>query len=631
MKVKTVFNIIKVTPLTICLSAFTTFLYTTTISIRKIIFTACIVGIISFFDIYFLHKNKDFEISVPRSNKIILVTFTIDVIFSVLFYLQWMMSSKIGRLSKIIGVSKSVIVLMGAFTLGVCSFIFIYATIDIIIFTIDYKYNENTLANEKISYNKTIIVCLLSAIVAITICSQSSFIYPFNEWVDANCFFTVGKSIMNGLVPYRDLFEQKGPLLYFLHAITWMISKDTFIGVYFLEIAAAFFYLYYSFLLFYLLTKQIYYSIIPIIAVITYTAPAFKMGDSAEELCLCLLVYTVYVGAKSIINKQNISLIEYLIVGITSGCVFWIKFTLIGMYIGWFIAISMILLKENNYKYIFKSIVFIFLGIVISTIPYVIYFGLNNAIFDWLKVYIYDNIFLYSVGKSSSLIFSLLTNLFYGAQFVFSSNILLFMLCLLGLFDNNKVNKFLLSIELFSFIFVYAGGQFHEYYPFIFFIFVPFGLAVIYKFLFGILCDLNHFNFNNNNVIMISIVLTVVLCFILTPNQRLIGVRRDKLPQYQFNEIISTKENATLLNYGFLDGGFYTVSNIVPTCKAFCKLNIPLSYIMELQDYYVENKMVDFVVTRNKILSSENYDCVKEMEYYHEGSVRIYRLYEKTE
>ena len=64
----------------------------------------------------------------------------------------------------------------------------------------------------------------------IAICSRTSFLYPFMDGVDQNCFMTVGKGMMNGLVPYRDLFEQKGPLLYFLHGLAWLVSHDTWLA-----------------------------------------------------------------------------------------------------------------------------------------------------------------------------------------------------------------------------------------------------------------------------------------------------------------------------------------------------------------------------------------------------------------
>ena len=53
---------------------------------------------------------------------------------------------------------------------------------------------------------------LLLAFVFLAVCSKSSFLYPFNDWYDANDFLTLGKGMLHGLVPYRDLYEQKGPI-----------------------------------------------------------------------------------------------------------------------------------------------------------------------------------------------------------------------------------------------------------------------------------------------------------------------------------------------------------------------------------------------------------------------------------
>ena len=60
---------------------------------------------------------------------------------------------------------------------------------------------------------------LLLSFIFITICSKASFLYPMQDWVDVNCFFTVGRSMLEGKVVYRDIFEQKGPLLYFIYAL----------------------------------------------------------------------------------------------------------------------------------------------------------------------------------------------------------------------------------------------------------------------------------------------------------------------------------------------------------------------------------------------------------------------------
>ena len=86
--------------------------------------------------------------------------------------------------------------------------------------------------------NKKIIIAILlvASIFTLLICSKNSPLYPYNDWVDGNAFFTMGKGMFNGKVPYKDLFEQKGPLLYFIYGIGYLISHDTFLGVYLLEV-----------------------------------------------------------------------------------------------------------------------------------------------------------------------------------------------------------------------------------------------------------------------------------------------------------------------------------------------------------------------------------------------------------
>ena len=76
---------------------------------------------------------------------------------------------------------------------------------------------------------------LLASFAVLTVCSKNSFLYPMNDWVDVNCFFTVGRGITHGLVPYRDLYDQKGPLLYFVYALAALISEHGFFGVFVIE------------------------------------------------------------------------------------------------------------------------------------------------------------------------------------------------------------------------------------------------------------------------------------------------------------------------------------------------------------------------------------------------------------
>ena len=84
-----------------------------------------------------------------------------------------------------------------------------------------------------------IIFSMVTAFVIMLFCTRSSFLYAFNSWDDTNSYFSMGKAIFHGMVPYRDLFDQKGILLYMLYGMASLISYRSFAGVFIIEILAA--------------------------------------------------------------------------------------------------------------------------------------------------------------------------------------------------------------------------------------------------------------------------------------------------------------------------------------------------------------------------------------------------------
>ena len=138
--------------------------------------------------------------------------------------------------------------------------------------------------NSKLSKYELIFL-LISAIVTITLVSTCSPLYPFNPWDDANCFFTLGRGILHGLVPYRDLYEQKGPLLYFIYALVALLSEKSFIGAWIIELATASVFAVYSWKIIKLFTNPAKNMLVlmPLFLAITYSNGMFNFGGNAEE------------------------------------------------------------------------------------------------------------------------------------------------------------------------------------------------------------------------------------------------------------------------------------------------------------------------------------------------------------
>ena len=92
------------------------------------------------------------------------------------------------------------------------------------------------MTNERKFNVQSFVLLILVSFCSLLFCTKNSWLYSFNDWVDGNAFFTMGKGMVNGLVPYKDLFEQKGPLLYLIYGIGYLLSNKTLHGIFILEV-----------------------------------------------------------------------------------------------------------------------------------------------------------------------------------------------------------------------------------------------------------------------------------------------------------------------------------------------------------------------------------------------------------
>ena len=508
--------------------------------------------------------------------------------------------------------------------------------------------NTNESKADRIISFKVWTVLISTSILCITICSKSSPIYPFNNWDDANCFFTVGKSITNNIVMYKDIFEQKGPLLYFIHTLAYLISHTTFIGVYFFELITCFLFLFISYKTLRLfIDSNVIYSI-PIIAVIIYSSRALSHGGSAEEFCLPCVALCNYFGIKALKNNENINWKNWLVVGVTSGAVLWIKFSLLGFYIGFGIVFAILYIKKRQIKCLFQAFLSLVIGIVAVSLPILLYFIINNAGFDLFEVYFYDNLFIYTVNSTGNILYNFFDNLYHGftsfaANYILGiimiiAGIIYLIIYLLLVRKRHAILIYCVVTILCTFLLIYSGGRDYQYYSFLFSIYVPFGILLFHSLVRIFTNGIFKIHTKKRYIIIPLGVVIYSSCLIFmfesSANTYMLKYSKEDMPQFKFNEVISQTENPTLLNYGFLDGGFYTVSNIMPNCKYFCGLNIPYNEIKKTQDDFIENEMIDYVVTRGNPLSKSqqvHYKYVRSAVFETtENHYSTYYLYKKV-
>ena len=76
---------------------------------------------------------------------------------------------------------------------------------------------------------------------------------------------------------------------------------------------------------------------------------------------------------------------------------------------------------------------------------------------------------------------------------------------------------------------------------------------------------------------------------------------REDTVQYRFAAIINEVPDTTLLNYGFMDAGFFTAAEITPSVKYFHQTNVPKQEMLDEQIRYVRDGITDFVVSRDAL------------------------------
>ncbi len=498
--------------------------------------------------------------------------------------------------------------------------------------TILCSLRDRTVPQDRRIDKKALLLIAALSFVAVTICSKCSPLYPLNNWDDANCFFTVGKSMLHDRTLYQDIFEQKGPLLYFIYAAAYLISDNSFFGVYLLEIAAGFFYLLLCAKTMLLLCEKRVLFLLPLLTLTVYSSPAFEQGGSAEEFCLPLLMYSIYVSVKAIVLETPVGKREWLLIGITSGGVLWIKFTMLGFYFG--LGLFMLFYYALNRwgKELVYFLVFLLLGEVIMAVPIFLYFWIHNAISYLFEVYFYCNLFLYPVTTMDNKLLSLLLNLRTGFASYLYNFWISFLLMLIGLpylwLRSKRLAAVFIMTSLCTFLMIYAGGRCYTYYSLPMALFMPAGLIALDRLWFTSAAPCVWVLRKKITGAVLTTVIGILLLIAISPNTYMLGYRKEQLPQYQFSEIITRTKEATLLNYGFLDGGFYLTSETTPVCRFFCELNIPVA--QHEQEAYIQQATTDYVVTRDRLLNSSQYELVTAGQFEtRRSSYNTFYLYQR--
>lgn len=208
---------------------------------------------------------------------------------------------------------------------------------------------------------------------------------------DSSIFILMGQAILKGKILYKDLFDHKGPVFFFIQALGQLIYPGN-IGIFVLQIInlSIIYFMIRKISLFFVRPGQIWFILIP--------GSLFWMtmnsgGNSNEEFSLIFILIPIfYVLKHSFSGKIKHPFRYSLIYGVCFGLTSFIRLNNSAISGAIVLSIVIYLLSNKEIKNTCLNILYFISGFMIVCLPICIYFYANDAFSDMVYATFLHNI-----------------------------------------------------------------------------------------------------------------------------------------------------------------------------------------------------------------------------------------------
>lgn len=271
-------------------------------------------------------------------------------------------------------------------------------------FTINRKFKAQT---KRKSLPGILIIALL-ALFAFLICMQSP-LNPFYAdtptYTDSSVFRYVAQEMHAGHMPYVDTFDHKGPLLYLINYIGYLLSPHA--GIWWVELLCMFV----SLCLAYRIARRFLSqgtAIAVVSAVFSLLAVSFEGGNLTEEYALPFqfaamdIFLQFFLNPKTSIHRltQQVLDFKFILCGACLAAVLLLRPNMIAIWVIFCMMLFIYCLYHKLYRQLFRVILSFVIGGVIILAPVILWLALGGALSAFIDCYILFNL-QYSTGVSN--------------------------------------------------------------------------------------------------------------------------------------------------------------------------------------------------------------------------------------
>lgn len=227
--------------------------------------------------------------------------------------------------------------------------------------------------------------------------------YRYSFFQDANVYMAIGRAMEYGLLPYRDVFDHKGVLLYLINYLEVAVFPEKLSGLYMILCLSMSLFLFFAYrigrLILNVRAALIATFLLLIVTVIANELYPIGAGSSEEFFLPCLTACLFFLLRLSRDADQNARenknirgfFVDSVVVGIACGVMLWTKYSMIPVVGLAFLIFYVFLFLTKHYRHALSSILGVIAGAVLISVPCLIYLGAKGLFGDMWSAYIVFN------------------------------------------------------------------------------------------------------------------------------------------------------------------------------------------------------------------------------------------------
>jgi hypothetical protein len=211
---------------------------------------------------------------------------------------------------------------------------------------------------------------------------------------DAGIFLYIGSLILKGRIPYLEVWENKGPLVFYINALGLALSGGSRWGVWFLE----FLFLFGAAVIGYIVLRQLMGTIPALGGAFVWMGVAgntLQGGNYSEEYSLLFSMIAVCFFLKSL-EQPRVGFYS-LLIGFSLGLNILLRPNNVSMQAAAAGAYFILALVSREWLIFFKRAVWMGAGAAIAVVPVIVYFASRGALAEMINVVLVFN-YQYSSG-----------------------------------------------------------------------------------------------------------------------------------------------------------------------------------------------------------------------------------------